>query len=125
MTEPQAPATVTDGQRAAEKDGLVALLAREWSEIVGLLAGLDDEQWSRPVLPGWDVHDVVAHLVGTERTLAGAGLPRVTPGGELAGHVRNDIGRMNEAWVGALRHLSNADLLAEFRAVTAQRLAAL
>lgn len=114
---------------SVRKDELVALLAREWSQIADLLAGLDDEQWSRPALPGWDVHDVVAHLIGTERMLTGAALPSAVPDSEPAGepadHVRNDIGRVNEAWVGALRPLSNADLLAEFRAVTAQRLAAL
>jgi uncharacterized protein (TIGR03083 family) len=108
-----------------EKDRLVALLAQEWSEIAGLLAGLDDEQWARPALPGWTIHDVVAHLIGTERMLAGAALPAVTPDSEPAGHVRNEIGRANEAWVGALRNLPHADLLAEFLDVTAQRLAAL
>ncbi len=125
MTDPRGSVAGLGGEHAADKDRLVALLAREWSEIAGLLAGLDDEQWARPVLPGWDVHDVVAHLVGTERALAGAALPQVTPGIELTGHVHNEIGRANEAWVRALRGLSNADLLAEFRAVTAQRLTAL
>lgn len=125
MTEPQGTAARADGGRAAEKDRLVALLAQEWSEIASLLAGLDGEQWASPALPGWNVHDVVAHLVGTERMLAGSALPSVAPGSERADHVRNDIGRANEAWVRALRSLSNADLLAEFRAVTAQRLNAL
>ena len=55
----------------AEKDRVVELLGSEWSIIIGLLAGLDDAAWSRPALPGWDVHDVLAHLIGTERTLAG------------------------------------------------------
>lgn len=33
------------------------------------LAGLSDEQWGTPSLcPGWDVHDVLAHLVDTART---------------------------------------------------------
>jgi uncharacterized protein (TIGR03083 family) len=125
MTEPQGTAARTDGERAEEKDRLVALLAHEWSEIASLLAGLDDEQWASPALPGWDVHDVVAHLVGTERMLAGSALPSLPAGSAQADHVRNDIGRVNEAWAGALRNLSNADLLAEFRAVTAQRLNAL
>jgi uncharacterized protein (TIGR03083 family) len=117
-------AASADG-RAAEKDHLVALLAEEWSAIAGLLAGLDGEQWSRTALPGWDIHDVVAHLVGTERALTGAAVPRVDEGSDPGPHVRNDMGRVNEAWVAALRKLSHADLLAEFRAVTAQRLAAL
>ncbi|MEP7765787.1 maleylpyruvate isomerase family mycothiol-dependent enzyme [Sanguibacter sp. 25GB23B1] len=33
------------------------------------LSGLQDEQWLTPSLcPGWDVHDVVAHLVDTAKT---------------------------------------------------------
>lgn len=33
------------------------------------LAGLRDEQWRLPSLcPGWDIHDVLAHLVDTART---------------------------------------------------------
>lgn len=33
------------------------------------LAGLRDDQWQVPSLcPGWDVHDVLAHLVDTART---------------------------------------------------------
>lgn len=33
------------------------------------LEGLSDEQWATPSLcPGWDVHDVVAHLVDTAKT---------------------------------------------------------
>jgi len=125
MTEPS-PATATStAQPGAEKDRIVMLLGEEWSAIAALLAGLDGEQWSRPALPGWDVHDVIAHLIGTERSLSGAALPQVPQGGDAAPHVRNDIGRVNEAWVVALRELSHADLLAEFRAVTAARRAAL
>lgn len=104
---------------------VIALLAREWDAIAGLLDDLEPADWSRPVLPGWDVHDVVAHIVGTERALAGAELPALPPGEPVPGHVRNDIGTMNEAWVVALRPLPDADLLAQFRAVTEQRLMAL
>ena len=119
MTEPGIP----NKDRIAEKDRVVGLLGREWSDIAGLLAGLTDEEWSRPVLPGWDVHDVLAHLIGTERSLAGAALPDVPS--DLGAHVRNDIGRVNEAWITALRDSPHPDLLADFRAVTAERLASL
>lgn len=123
MTEP-ASATASDpGQRRAEQDRIVALLREDWSAIADLLAGLTSEQWSLRVLPGWDVHDVLAHLVGTERTLAGAEHPEVPA--DPGEHVRNDIARLNEAWILELRKLSHQDLLASFRAITAQRLAAL
>jgi len=111
-------------QAVAEKSRVVELLAQEWSVIDDLLTGLSDQDWSREALPGWDVHDVLAHIIGTERMLSGAEFPSA-PGGDLGAHVRNDIGKANEAWVLALRDLSHADLLADFRSVTAQRLASL
>lgn len=41
----------------------------ERRQLVADLAGLSAEQWTRPSLcPGWDVHDVLAHLVDTART---------------------------------------------------------
>jgi len=108
----------------AEKDRVVELLGGEWSVIADLMAGLDDEAWSQPALPGWTVHDVLAHLIGTERALAGTTYPDLT-GQHVGPHVHNDIGRANEAWVLLLRDRSHADLLADFRAVTAGRLASL
>lgn len=107
-----------------EKDRVVELLGSEWSVIADLMAALDADAWSRPALPGWTVHDVLAHLIGTERALAGATFPDM-PGVDLGAHVRNDIGRANEAWVMSLRGRSHAGLLADFRAVTADRLASL
>lgn len=103
-------------------DDIASLLGAEWDAIDELLASLDDAAWSAPALPGWDVHDVVAHLIGTEKMLAGAEIPSVQADGE---HVRNDIGQANELWVTSLRGLSPAQMAAEFRAITAQRLATL
>ncbi|BDZ41482.1 hypothetical protein GCM10025865_07810 [Paraoerskovia sediminicola] len=41
----------------------------ERRHLVADLAGLDEDEWATPSLcPGWDVHDVVAHLVDTART---------------------------------------------------------
>ncbi len=128
MTEPTAAAAATSAApdpRTAEQDRVVGLLGREWSAIADLLAGLDEDAWSRPALPGWDVHDVIGHLIGTERTLAGAQHPDIPADGECGEHVRNDIGRVNEAWIVALRDRPPADLLADFRAITAERLASL
>jgi uncharacterized protein (TIGR03083 family) len=111
-------------QDLAEKSRVVELLAQEWAVINDLLAGLSDQDWSREALPGWDVHDVLAHIIGTERMLSGAEFPSA-PVADLGTHVRNDIGKANEAWVLALRERSHADLLADFRSVTAKRLASL
>ena len=119
MTEQSSAAA----QRGAEKDRVVELLGAQWSNIVGLLAGLNDEEWSRLALPGWDVHDVVAHLIGTERSLSGAALPDIPA--DFGDHVRNDAGKVNEAWICELRDRPHADLLADFREVTGERLASL
>lgn len=112
-------------RRQAGKDRIVRLLGEEWSVIAGLAASLDAAAWSAPALPGWDVHDVLAHMVGTERMLDGAALPQVTGEDDAADHVRNDIGQANEAWVISLRERSHAELLDDFRAITAKRLASL
>jgi len=120
---------VSEPERAApragdeEKDRVVGLLGDEWAVIGDLLGGITEPDWSRQVLPGWDVHDVLAHIIGTERMLAGDQLPAAPE--QPGSHVRNDIGRANEGWVLALRDLPHADLLAAFRSVTAERLTTL
>jgi uncharacterized protein (TIGR03083 family) len=116
---------MTEDGLEASKDNLVSMLGDQWAAIAGLLAGLDDSDWAAPVLPGWDVHDTISHLVGTELALSGATLPEVPVGSETSSHVHNDIGKVNELWVVALRERSNAELLEQFRDITAQRLASL
>jgi uncharacterized protein (TIGR03083 family) len=57
--------------------------------------------------------------------LAGVAVPAV-PEAETSGpHVKNEIARSNEAWVVTLRARTHAELLDDFRSVTAERLAAL
>jgi uncharacterized protein (TIGR03083 family) len=116
---------VTEDELAADKDRLVTMLGAQWAAITELTGGLDDEGWATPVLPGWDVHDVLAHMTGTELALSGAPLPEAPAGREDGPHVHNDIARVNELWVVALRARSDAELLAEFRDITARRLASL
>ena len=118
-------ATGAAERRQADKRRIVTLLGEEWSVIAGLAASLDAAAWSAPALPGWDVHDVLAHMVGTESMLDGAALPAAAAGGDGADHVKNEIGKANEVWVASMRDRSHADLLADFRAVTAKRLASL
>jgi uncharacterized protein (TIGR03083 family) len=108
-----------------EKDRLIGLLEDEWSAIAGLLEGLSGQQWRTAVLPGWTVHDVVAHMIGTERTLAGDEHPPVPADAELGPHVRNDIGKINEAWIAALRDRPDDKLLGDFVSVATRRLASL
>ena len=103
-------------------DGLFAV----WDETDTVLAALADDQWqAQTPLPGWTVHDVTAHLIGTESMLQGAATPDADIDISTLKHVRNDVGVMNERWVRKLRGVSPADLLEKFRATTAQRREAL
>ena len=97
-----------------------------WASLDALLAGLDDADWSRPTnLPGWDVKAVVAHVIGTESMLLGEAAPEVTVDDTAHPHVRNDIGRFNEAWVVAMADDAPADVLEHFRSRVAGRTDAL
>lgn len=101
-----------------------AALAEEWAAIDELCASLSETEWkTASPCPGWSVQDCVAHVVGTESML----LQRPTPdlAAEMGPHVLNDIGRANELWVEAWRHSPGTELLAAFREVTGERLAAL
>lgn len=103
-------------------DGLFA----EWDDIDALLGGLADKHWqAQTPLPGWTVHDVTAHLIGTESMLQGVATPDADVDVSTLKHVRNDIGVLNERWVRKLRGVSPAAMLEKFRATTAKRREAL
>lgn len=105
-----------------DKSDVLAGLVDVWDTIDGLLVGLSESDWqAATVLPEWCVHDVVAHLIGTESTLAGRAIPEADVDVASLGHVRNDIGVMNECWVRALRNRPGGELIDLFRAVTAER----
>jgi uncharacterized protein (TIGR03083 family) len=108
------------------KAPVVAALHDVWGDLDSLLAGLSEEDWKRPTnLPGWNVQAVAAHLIGTESMLLGVGAPELTISEAAHPHVRNDIGRFNEAWVEALAAEPPADVLSRFRADVAKRKEAL
>lgn len=115
---------MTSAVTQLDKSTVLAGLFASWDALDRLLSGLTQQQWSAPApLPGWSVHDVVAHIIGTESTLLGLATPEVDVTG-LA-HVRNDFGAMNERWVRHLAAESGAGLLERFWAVTEQRRTAL
>jgi uncharacterized protein (TIGR03083 family) len=108
------------------KDRTVAALDEVWSSITELLVGLDDAQWSLPSpLPGWDVQDNVAHIVGTEAMLLGIENPDIEIDRDELPHVQNDIGVFNELWVQHLRMKQPNEVLSVFEEYTGARLAAL
>jgi len=120
MSGPSRPVTNLD--KTATLDGLFAV----WDDIDTLLDGLGEQHWqTHTSLPGWDVHDVTSHLIGTESMLQGAATPEADVDISTLKHVRNDIGVLNERWVRKLRGVGPADLLERFRTTTAQRRKAL
>jgi uncharacterized protein (TIGR03083 family) len=105
---------------------LIDRLDEVWQDVVDLCTPLTADEWATPTdCPGWSVHDNVAHMIGTERMLAGE---QPEAGADAVGdapHVRNDIGKANEQWIATYRPLDGAALLDEFRRVTGARLDAL
>jgi uncharacterized protein (TIGR03083 family) len=102
---------------------LVSRLDEVWRDIADLCDGLTPEQWNAPTeCPGWTVFDNVAHMIGTERMLAGERPAAGVAANVDAPHVRNDIGKANEQWIATYSGWDGPKLLDEFRAVTARRL---
>lgn len=116
---------VTGSGAVVDDQVVVAHIEQVWDSLGAFCERLDDAEWRQPTeCPGWSVQDNLAHLLGIEYRLLG----RETPEHALADgalHVRNDLGRWNEAWVASMRAFPGAQVLAEFRAATAERLATL
>ena len=105
-----------------DKSDVLSSLFGTWDSIDQLLSGLSEQQWQAATpLPGWCVHNVVAHIVGTESMLQGLDTPDADIDLTTLDHVRNGVGAANEAWVRHLSSESEAALLQRFRSVTADR----
>jgi uncharacterized protein (TIGR03083 family) len=103
---------------------VVAELAETWTSLLGLGAVLAADDWDRPTAcPGWSVRDVYGHVIGIESGLLGR--PPAAPLESYGEHVRNDMGRSNEAEVLLRRGRPGPAIVAELEEVTAARLAAL
>ena len=80
--------------------------------LLDLLPSLADDDWSRPTeLPGWSVHDLVAHLASVERELLGD--PHPAPPAAYGPHVLTDFGRHMEDGVDVRRAVPGDALAAE------------
>ena len=99
----------------------IDLIAGCCARIEMVCAGLDDAGWHRPTaLPAWDVQDVVAHLGSLDAMFLGRDEPPHEPA--AVDHVRNPLGALNERLVDRRRSWSGAEVLDEFREVTALRI---
>ena len=113
-------------QTIVRKDEVLGGLVEQWRVLADLLADAPAQAWERATcLPGWTVRDVAAHIIGTEELLAGRPVPDVPESVTSAAHVRNPIGALNERWVESMRADAPEAVLARFRAITAERAAAL
>ncbi|HXW39149.1 MAG TPA: maleylpyruvate isomerase family mycothiol-dependent enzyme, partial [Acidimicrobiales bacterium] len=107
-----------------DKERTVGLLRAEFEGIATFCRSLGNEEWAAAsCLPGWTVHDVLAHLVGTESVLLG----EPAPAADIShlGHLRNPIAELNEVWVQSMRPWTDSRLLDRFCEVTKERLTAL
>ncbi len=105
-------------------DWLIDALEDTWGRIELVLSTRTERDFDALTsCPGWSVRDVVNHVTGTELFLGGTPTPELT--GPRPGHVRNDLGVNNEAFVAARRHLGADEVRADFRDATRATLARL
>jgi uncharacterized protein (TIGR03083 family) len=89
--------------------------------LLAVLPGLSDDDWARPTeLPGWSVHDLVAHLAAAERELLGD--PHPAPLSAYGPHVLSDFARHMEDGVDARRPVPDAVVVAELAGALELRL---
>ncbi|HEU4511721.1 MAG TPA: maleylpyruvate isomerase family mycothiol-dependent enzyme [Nocardioidaceae bacterium] len=114
-------AVTSDRERLS---GYVASWRSAVDDVVALLRGLDDADWSRPTdLPGWDVRGVACHLAHIESDLAGVKQKRVeVPEGQ---HLTAPTSVFTEMGLVARADLSPAEIVDELEECARTRHAAL
>src|ERR1700739_1327699 len=116
MSSPSRPVTELD------KSDVLTGLFETWDSLDRLLTGLSEQQWQTPTpLPGWSVHNVVAHIIGTESVLHGISTPEADIDVSTLGRARTDVGVSTECGFRHLSAESGAELLQRFRSLTADR----
>lgn len=113
--------SVHPGTRLDRADVLLGLF-HCWESIEDLLSGLSDARWQAATpLPGWRVHDIVSHLIGTESMLLGIKTPAADLDVSALPHVRTPVAALNERWVRHFRDCPPAEMVRRFRRVTDDR----
>ena len=89
-----------------------------------LASNFTEEQWKTPtLLPGWSVQDNYSHLIALERMLQG--LPPTEHRSQEFDYVKNPFGATNENEVDSRRHLSGAQIFAQWQEIIALRMSTL
>lgn len=87
--------------------------APELAELLRTLRALGPQDWQRPAVPGWTVHDVTAHLLGDcyGRLSGGRDGYRDGPAPAADEPLPRYIDRMNQQWVTAFARVSPGVLI--------------
>lgn len=105
-------------------DWIIDALDETWDAVYRLMRNQPPEAYhARTSCPGWDVQDVISHILGFEAMLRGAPVPPYE--GSWPDYVKNPIGELNEAIVQAHRNEPGSEVLEEFRDTTRRSLEAL
>lgn len=83
-------------------------------QLIGLLSGLEDEEWDLPtVCAGWSVKDVALHLLGVEIGNLASRRDQHHLGGDAADwrSLVDSVNQWNQTWVEATRRVSSRLLL--------------
>ena len=100
---------------------LVDTMEAAWRSIDGLCSEFSEIQWKTVTdCPGWSVQDQLSHLAGSENGLLGRPKPDHTVP-ELP-HIKNEVGANNEVVIDYRRSWTGAEVLADFREATGERL---
>ena len=90
-------------------------LEAQGDRLDGILASLDEQQWSSPSLcPGWSVSDVVLHLAQTEEGVVATVKEEYNPVTEIQIEGAANIDEAMEGWVRAERGAPPAELHARW-----------
>ncbi len=105
---------------AYDKHNVVTDLKDSWRNFLKVVDSLEEQSFDLPTsCPNWSVRDIVAHVVGVEKTLLGEPTPEVVIAEQS--HIKNPIGAMNERWVVELHSLDTVDLTTVLHETLLQR----
>jgi uncharacterized protein (TIGR03083 family) len=75
------------------------LFGPELAALLGLLRALPAADWNEPVVPGWTVHDVAAHILGDYRGRLGWNTPGFRPAFAPGEPLEAFVHRVNQDWI--------------------------
>jgi len=105
-----------------DRDFSVTAYLEALNGVVDTVSSLREDEWPLPTdLPGWSVHDNVAHVIDIEQRLTGRPGPDHHPDYDALPHIRNDFGKHTEVGVDFRRGRSAVELINELHAVVNER----